>query len=39
MGIGKVFQCELRVSSGVEEKLLSKRGIEMWEIEEAGTPQ
>jgi len=35
MGRGKVFQCELTVSSGVEEKLSSKHGIEMWEIEEA----
>jgi hypothetical protein len=35
MGRGKVFQCELTVSSGVEEKLLSKHNIEMWEIEEA----
>lgn len=35
MGRGKVFQCELTVSSGVEEKLFGKHGIEMWEIEEA----
>ncbi len=35
MGRGKVFQCELTVSSGVEEKLFSKHRIEMWEIEDA----
>ena len=35
MGRGKVFQCELTVSSGVEEKLSGKHNIEMWEIEEA----
>ena len=35
MGRGKVFQCEITVSSGVEEKLFSRHNIEMWEIEEA----
>ena len=35
MGRGKVFECEITVSSGVEQKLLSKHNIEMWEIEEA----
>ena len=35
MGTGKVFPCELTVSSGVEEKLFSKHRLEMWEIEEA----
>ena len=35
MGRGKTFQCELTVSSGVEEKLFSKHSIEMWEVEEA----
>jgi uncharacterized DUF497 family protein len=34
MGRGKPFQCEITVSSGVEEKLLRKHNIEMWEIEE-----
>jgi len=34
MGRGKVFQCEITVSSGVREKLLRKHHIEMWEIEE-----
>jgi len=34
MGKGKPFQCEITVSSGVEEKLLTKHNIEMWEIEE-----
>jgi uncharacterized DUF497 family protein len=29
-----VFQCEITVSSGVEEKLLRKHNIETWEIEE-----
>ena len=30
-----MFQCDITVSSGVEEKLFSKHNIEMWEIEEA----
>jgi uncharacterized DUF497 family protein len=34
MGRGKPFQCEVTVSSGVEEKLAGKHGIEVWEIEE-----
>jgi len=32
---GKIFQCEITVSSGVEEKLFKKHGIEIWEVEEA----
>lgn len=35
MVTGKVFQCEITVSSGVEEKLIKKHNIEFWEIEEA----
>ena len=31
---GKVFQCEITLSSGVKEKLLKKHNIEIWEIEE-----
>ena len=31
---GKVFECEVTVSSGVKEKLLTKHNIEIWEIEE-----
>ncbi len=31
---GKVFECEITVSSGVEDKLLWKHDIEIWEIEE-----
>jgi hypothetical protein len=31
---GKVFECEITLSSGVEEKLLKKNSIEVWEIEE-----
>ena len=31
---GKVFECEITVSSGVKEKLLIKHNIEIWEIEE-----
>jgi uncharacterized DUF497 family protein len=31
---GKVFECEVTVSSGVREKLLMKHNIEIWEIEE-----
>lgn len=31
---GKVFECEITISSGVEEKLLKKHSIEVWEIEE-----
>ncbi len=34
MGRGKVFQCEVTASSGVEEKLFQKHGVEIWEIEE-----
>ena len=35
MVVGKVFQCEVTVSSGVKEKLLIKHNIEIWEVEEA----
>ncbi|NQT10796.1 MAG: hypothetical protein HQ573_06475 [Desulfobacteraceae bacterium] len=35
MGRGKVFQCEVTISSGVREKLLKKHNIEIWEVEEA----
>ncbi len=31
---GKIFQCEVTVSSGVKDKLLRKHGIQIWEIEE-----
>ena len=31
---GKVFECDITVSSGVREKLLMKHNIEIWEIEE-----
>jgi len=34
MGRGKVFQCQITVSTGVEDKLLKKHHIEIWEIEE-----
>ena len=34
MGRGKAFQCEITVSSPVEEKLFTKHNIEMWETEE-----
>jgi uncharacterized DUF497 family protein len=34
MSKGKVFECEVTVSSGVKEKLLMKHNIEIWEIEE-----
>ena len=34
MARGKVFECEVTVSSGVKEKLLMKHNIEIWEIEE-----
>ena len=34
MSRGKVFHCEITVSSGVREKLYKKHGIEVWEIEE-----
>jgi len=34
MGRGKVFQCEVTISSGVKEKLLKKHNIEIWEVEE-----
>jgi len=35
MGRGKVFQCEITISSGVKEKLFKKHNIEIWEVEEA----
>lgn len=31
---GKAFQCEITVSSGVNDKLLIKHNIEIWELEE-----
>ncbi len=31
---GKVFECEITVSTGVKEKLSRKHAIEIWEIEE-----
>ena len=34
MGRGKVFQCEVTISSGVRVKLLKKHNIEIWEVEE-----
>jgi hypothetical protein len=34
MGRGKVFQCQITVSSGVREKLLRKHQVGIWEIEE-----
>ena len=34
MGRGKVFECEVTVSSGVKEKLQTKHHIEIWEVEE-----
>ena len=34
MGKGKVFQCQITVSPGVENKLLQKHRIEIWEVEE-----
>ena len=34
MSRGKPFQCEIYVSSWVEEKLLIKHDVEIWEIEE-----
>ncbi len=34
MGKGKVFECEITVSSGVKQKLFKKHNIEIWEIEE-----
>ena len=34
MGRGKVFQCEVTVSSGVKEKLQTKHHIDIWEVEE-----
>ena len=34
MDRGKVFQCEVTISSGVREKLLKKHNIEIWEVEE-----
>ena len=34
MSRGKVFQCEVTISSGVIEKLLNKHNIEIWEVEE-----
>ena len=35
MSKGKIFQCEITVSTGVEQKLFKKHGIEIWEVEEA----
>lgn len=35
MSKGKIFQCEITVSSGVEQKLFKKNGIEIWEVEGA----
>ena len=34
MAKGKPFECEITISSGVEQKLLKKHNIELWEIEE-----
>ena len=34
MSRGKLFQCEITVSSGVKEKLSIKHDLEIWEIEE-----
>lgn len=34
MGRGKVFECEVTVSSGVKEKVQTKHHIEIWEVEE-----
>lgn len=34
MGRGKVFECEVTVSSGVKEKVQTKHHIEIWEAEE-----
>ena len=34
MGRGKVFECEVTVSSGVKKKLETKHHIEIWEVEE-----
>lgn len=34
MGRGKVFQCEITVSSVVKHKLFQKHNIEIWEAEE-----
>lgn len=34
MGRGKVFQCQITVSSEVENKLFKKHHIEIWEVEE-----
>jgi len=34
MGRGKIFQCQITVSSGIEDKLQKKHHIEVWEIEE-----
>ena len=31
---GKVFECEVTVSSGVKQKLIKKHNIEIWEVEE-----
>ena len=31
---GKVFECEITISTGVKDKLLKKHSIEVWEIEE-----
>jgi hypothetical protein len=34
MGRGRVFQCEITVSSEIREKLFRKHHVEIWEIEE-----
>ena len=34
MGQGKVFQCEVTISSGVRERFFKKHNIEIWEVEE-----
>ncbi len=34
MSKGKVFECEVTVSSGVKQKLIKKHNIEIWEVEE-----
>ena len=31
---GKIFQCEITVSTGVQQKLLQKHDLYMWEVEE-----
>jgi uncharacterized DUF497 family protein len=34
MSKGKVFECEVTVSSAVKQKLITKHNIEIWEVEE-----